>query len=54
MASDRASVTVKVGDDGRVYIPHRTRRALGIHGSEAHVTLDIQVLERLDGGNDDG
>lgn len=41
----KASATAQVDENGRVYIPAQTRKALDIHGEEAHLDLDIEVLE---------
>lgn len=45
MGTERTSATVKVDERGRCYIPQEVRRALGFHGQEAHVRLDIELLD---------
>lgn len=49
-----ATATMRVDDDGRGYIPAEARRALGIHGETARVSLDIELLEIIDDGESDG
>lgn len=44
MSSNRATATVKVNEEGRCYIPHQARRALGIHGKKARVSMEIELL----------
>lgn len=53
MTDEKASATVRVDDDGRCYIPHQARKALGIHGKVAHVTLEIEVLRVEDDEDSD-
>lgn len=47
--ADDASATVQIDENGRVTIPQSTRRALDIDGQEAHLDLDIHVIERKGG-----
>lgn len=47
--ADRTSTTMKVDEDGRCYIPHQVRKALGFHGKPAHIRAEIELL-----GVDDG
>lgn len=44
-----ASATAQVDEDGRLYLPAQTRKALNIHGKAATVDLDVRVLEVEDG-----
>lgn len=41
----KASATVKVDENGRLYLPSQTRKALGIYEEEAQLDLDIELLE---------
>lgn len=43
-----ASATVKVDEEGRIYLPAQTRKALSIYKQEAHLDLDIRVIEQSD------
>jgi len=40
-----ASATVQVDEQGRMYLPASTRKALGIHGDEADLDLTVRVLD---------
>jgi bifunctional DNA-binding transcriptional regulator/antitoxin component of YhaV-PrlF toxin-antitoxin module len=44
--AEQASATVKVDQNGRMYLPASTRRALEIHGQEAMLDLDVKIIER--------
>ena len=41
----QASATVQVDENGRMYLPASTRKALGIHGEYADLDLDVRVIE---------
>jgi len=43
--AQKASATVQVDKNGRMYLPASTRKALGIHGEAADLDLDVVVLE---------
>jgi len=40
----KASTTVQVDQNGRMYLPASTRKALNIHGEHADLQLDVEVL----------
>jgi len=40
----KASATVQVDKNGRMYLPASTRKALNIHGEAADLDLDVEVL----------
>lgn len=43
--AENASATVQVDENGRMYLPASTRKALGIHGESASLDLDVKLLE---------
>lgn len=44
--ADKASATVKMHKDGRLYLPAQTRRTLEIYDEGAHLDLDVEIIER--------
>jgi len=46
--ADNASATVQIDQNGRMYLPASTRKALGIKGESADLDLDVTVLNRTD------
>jgi len=50
--ADKAPATVQMDQNGRVFIPASTRKALDIHGESADLDLDVTVLNRH-GENDE-
>ena len=50
--ADKASATVQVDENGRMYLPASTRKALDIHGESADLDLDVFVIDRH-GENDE-
>ena len=50
--AEKASATVQVDENGRMYLPASTRKVLEIHGGSASLDLDVEVLERH-GENDE-
>ena len=52
---DKATATVQMDRNGRLYIPAGARKALDIYEKSATLKLDIEVLERKKGGeNEEG
>jgi len=50
--AEKASATVQVDENGRMYLPAQTRKTLEIHGESASLDLDVAVIERY-GENDE-
>lgn len=44
--AEKASATAEVDENGRLYLPAQTRKALDIHGITATLDLDVVVIER--------
>lgn len=43
--AETASATAQIDENGRVYLPAQTRKALGIHGKPADLDLDVRVIQ---------
>lgn len=42
------TTTVKIDEQGRLYVPKAVREALGIDGDETHVEISVRVEDNND------